>query len=74
MLITYYLPWIDGGVIDSSNSVVEAKPRKFLLDTTIEDATPVVRNIDTKDKEVAAKPSVATHFYEEVDHISAGIL
>ena len=49
--------------------MVEAKPRKFLLDTTIEDATPVVRTLDIKDKEVAAKPSVATHFYEEVDQV-----
>lgn len=72
-MLIYYLPRIDGGVIDSSNSLMEAKPRKFFLDTTIEDATPVVRNIDIKDKEIAAKPSVATHFYEEVGHISAGI-
>lgn len=52
---------------------MEAKPRKFFLDTTIEDATPALRTADNKDKEIAAKPLVATHFYEEVGRISAQI-
>ena len=55
-------------MIDSSNSAVDVKPRKFLLDTTIEDATPTARTADIKDKDAAAKPTLTpiTQFYEEV--------
>ena len=49
---------------------MEVKPRKFLLDTTIEDAAPTVRTTDIKDKDAAAKPTPTptpiTQFYEEV--------
>lgn len=51
---------------------MEVKPRKFLLDTTIEDAAPTVRTTDIKDKDAAAKPTPTptpiTQFYEEVSY------